>query len=440
MTFGSLFSGIGGFDLGLERAGMRCAWQVEADARCRSVLERHWPTVERYDDVRTVGAADLARVDLVCGGFPCQDLSVAGQRAGLAGERSGLWFEFRRIVEFVAPRWVLIENVPGLLSSDGGRDFATVVRGLVQLGYGVCWRVLDAQFAGLAQRRDRVFVVGGPGDGGAAPVLFEPSSVRWDPPPRRTSREGAARPLAGGSPNSGGYRNDADTAVSSPVLASAGHHGRSSPRGDGRDNLVAFDTTQITSATNRCQPAPGDPCHPLPAHGHAPSIAATVSSKWAKGTGGPAGDEAQNLVADTITGNENRVTNGGGNNPRPPNVLTVALRGREGGNMAELGGDVANALRGPGGGSSAPMALADPIKVREWDASNNAGRLHNVVTGVRRLMPIECERLQGFPDGWTSGQKDAPRYRQLGNAVAVPVAEWIGRRIATAHVTGTDGL
>ena len=129
--FGSLFSGIGGFDLGFERAGMECAWQVETDIRARGVLARHWPEVERYEDVRNVGRNDLRAVDVVCGGFPCQDVSIAGRRAGLAGERSGLWFEFHRVLDELRPRWCIIENVPGLLSSNAGRDFATILSGLV---------------------------------------------------------------------------------------------------------------------------------------------------------------------------------------------------------------------------------------------------------------------------------------------------------------------
>src|SRR5690625_1118978 len=122
MTFGSLFAGIGGFDLGLEQSGMDCKWQVEIEPFPRRVLERHWPGLHRPEDVRDVGGNNLESVDLICGGFPCQDLSVAGRRAGLAGERSGLFFEFMRIVDELAPCWVLIENVPGLLSSAGGRD------------------------------------------------------------------------------------------------------------------------------------------------------------------------------------------------------------------------------------------------------------------------------------------------------------------------------
>ena len=179
MRLGSLFTGIGGFDLAFERAGFELAWQVEIDEHCRRVLERHWPEVRRHRDVRHVHDERAARcpgclsaVDVLAGGFPCQDVSVAGRRAGLAGERSGLWFEFHRLAAHLRPRWVVIENVPGLLSSNGGRDFGVIVRGLVELGYGVAWRVLDAQYFGVAQQRRRVFVVGCLGDRPVPPRYF----------------------------------------------------------------------------------------------------------------------------------------------------------------------------------------------------------------------------------------------------------------------------
>ena len=133
----SLFSGIGGFDLGFDRAGMVCAGQVEFDEKARAVLAKHWPDVPRLNDVREVNGDEFGSIDLICGGFPCQDVSVAGRRAGLAGERSGLWFEFHRLIDRVRPRWAVFENVPGLLSSNGGRDFAVILRGLVECGYGV---------------------------------------------------------------------------------------------------------------------------------------------------------------------------------------------------------------------------------------------------------------------------------------------------------------
>ena len=133
MKYGSLFSGIGGFDLGLDRAGMSCAWQVEINPYPRRILAKHWPDVPKFEDVNNVGQHNLSTVDLVCGGFPCQDVSIAGNRAGLAGEQSKLWFQFHRILEEIRPAWVIVENVPGLLSSNGGGDFAAILCGLVEL-------------------------------------------------------------------------------------------------------------------------------------------------------------------------------------------------------------------------------------------------------------------------------------------------------------------
>jgi len=189
----SLFSGVGGFELGMQRAGIETVMQVEQDKHCLAVLERHWPDVERVTDVRDVGmerVADHAQgkpiaaersisnaepsgadVDLVYGGFPCQDLSVAGKRTGFGGERSSLWYEFHRVLSEVRPRWALIENVPGLLSSNSGHDFAILLSGLDELGYDASWAILDAQHFGVPQRRRRVFVVAGPRGRGAEQVL-----------------------------------------------------------------------------------------------------------------------------------------------------------------------------------------------------------------------------------------------------------------------------
>lgn len=176
MKFGSLFSGIGGFELGFENVGMECIWQVEKDQYCRSVLEKHWVNVERFIDVRTVGKHNLEPVNLICGGFPCKDLSLAGRREGLRGEESGLWFEFERIIKELLPKWIVIENVPGLLSSNGGEDFKTVIKALDELGYGVSWRVLDSQYFGVPQRRRRVFIVASLGDTSCAQILFNSES------------------------------------------------------------------------------------------------------------------------------------------------------------------------------------------------------------------------------------------------------------------------
>lgn len=159
LAYGSLFAGIGGFDLALKRVGMRCAWQVEIDRNCQRVLAHHWPNVERMSDVKDCGAHNLEQVDLIVGGFPCQDLSIAGHRAGLAGERSGLWFEFLRIIKELKPRWVIIENVPGLLNSNKGNDIRLMLNSLEGLRYVIDCDILDAQYFGVPQRRKRVFVI-----------------------------------------------------------------------------------------------------------------------------------------------------------------------------------------------------------------------------------------------------------------------------------------
>jgi len=204
MKFGSLFSGIGGFDRGFEIAGMQCAWQCEIDPKASEVLAKHWPDVKRYTDVRTIGKENLEPVDVICGGFPCQDLSIAGKRAGLAGIRSGLWFEFARIIDELEPGWVIIENVPGLLSSNKGQDFAVLLRWLVERGYGVCWRILDSQYFGVAQRRRRVFVVASFGSGRSAEILFESKGMLWDTPTRGETGQGTAGTFTVRSGSDGG--------------------------------------------------------------------------------------------------------------------------------------------------------------------------------------------------------------------------------------------
>jgi len=156
LTFGSLFAGIGGFDLGLERAGMVCKWQVEIDPFCRAVLAKHWPAVKRYEDVRTVGAHNLEPVDIICGGFPCQDISSNNQyKRGLAGDKSNLFFEAIRVVGELRPRIVLLENVADLLVRGMGR----VLGELAARGFDAEWESLPAAAFGLPQPRWRVFIV-----------------------------------------------------------------------------------------------------------------------------------------------------------------------------------------------------------------------------------------------------------------------------------------
>lgn len=159
LTFGSLFAGIGGFDLGFERAGLVCKWQVEINEFCRRVLAKHWPDVRRHDDVKTFppegSALDEFRVDVICGGFPCQDISLAGSGAGIEGERSGLWSEYARIVGHIRPRYVVVENSPALVIRGLGR----VLGDLARLRFDAEWSILSACRMGAPHMRKRLFIV-----------------------------------------------------------------------------------------------------------------------------------------------------------------------------------------------------------------------------------------------------------------------------------------
>jgi len=162
-TIGSLFAGIGGFDLGFEKAGFTTVWQVEIDPICRAVLQARFPYARQIPDVRDCNAQNLDPVDVITAGFPCQDVSAMGKRRGLAGERTGLFWEVCRIITELRPEWLVLENVVGLLTSHDGQDFAAVVNALADCGYVGLWRVLDAAGFGVPQSRRRVFLVAGLG-------------------------------------------------------------------------------------------------------------------------------------------------------------------------------------------------------------------------------------------------------------------------------------
>jgi DNA (cytosine-5)-methyltransferase 1 len=155
LTHGSLFSGIGGFDLGFERAGIKTVWQVEIEPYCRAVLAKHFPDAKLYDDIRTCGLANLERVDILSGGFPCQDISNAGKRAGIDGERSGLWSEYARLIRELRPRFVVVENVAALLH----RGMERVLGDLAACGYDAEWQSIRASDVGAPHRRERIWIV-----------------------------------------------------------------------------------------------------------------------------------------------------------------------------------------------------------------------------------------------------------------------------------------
>ena len=158
LTFGSLFAGIGGFDLGFERAGMVCKWQVEIDDYCQRVLAKHWPEVKRYGDIRETGKHNLAAVDVICGGFSCLPSSIAGKRKGKNDERN-TWPAFNRIICELEPRWVVAENVPGILSVEGGSYFGGILRDLSENGYHAQWGTIYTRMFGIRQDRERLFIV-----------------------------------------------------------------------------------------------------------------------------------------------------------------------------------------------------------------------------------------------------------------------------------------
>jgi DNA (cytosine-5)-methyltransferase 1 len=197
-TVASFFAGIGGFDLGFERSGLRTVWQCEIDPFCTDILEQHWPGTPRAGDIKQVKADDIPDADVWAGGFPCQDVSLArmGPRKGLRGSQSGLFYEFARLVDERRPPVVLIENVPGLLSSHGGRDFGIVTRTLADLGYGVAWRVLNSRYFGVPQSRQRVFIVGSYRDlGRAGQILFESERGGGDAPAGQSNGKAALSPF-----------------------------------------------------------------------------------------------------------------------------------------------------------------------------------------------------------------------------------------------------
>lgn len=391
LTVGSTFTGVGGADLGLEWAGFRIAWQCELDAWKRSILAAHWPDTPIHDDITTLH--DPEPVDVMIGGFPCQDLSVAGKRKGFDGERSVLAFEFLRVAESLAPRWIILENVPGLLSSNRGRDFARLVDEVVACGYGLSWRVLDARYFGVPQRRRRVFLV--------------------------------AR------------RADA--------LVDSGAASRLALRA-----LLESGSGDLTPGWPPRQDTPADAGIRAQSGGREPDVSPTVTAKWRKGTGGPSGDECQNLVsfrkskrAQTDQDDETWVESDSTNtlnrfdtgDTRATQIITAfAQNQRE--EVRDLGKQ-SGALTGQG--THQQTFVASTLQANHsggvrMDAESAAGgQLVPDETTVRRLTPTECERLMGWPDGWTAPEgvkaPDSKRYAACGDGIVSWVAYWIGQRI-----------
>lgn len=372
MRFLSVCSGIEAASVAWKPLGWRALAFSEIEKFPSQVLAHHYPGVPNLGDMTKYQEWPDAAIDLLVGGTPCQSFSVAGLRKGLGDPRGNLMLTYGAIAGRYRPRWLVWENVPGVLPSNGGRDFGTFLGMLAELGYGFAYRVLDAQYIrvdgfarAVPQRRRRVFVVGHFGDWRrAAAVLFERESLCGHPAPRREAGEGIAPTLSARTKGGGGLGTDFDCdggLIAKAIRLDAESETLIPTIGGGFD-VLAFGAQNSASQGASCS-----------AH-----IAPTLDKS------------------------------------KTP-AIAVALRGRDGGATAELGDDCAHALRASQGGGDKP----------------------HVMTGmaVRRLMPVECERLQGFPDGYTDirprrkATKDGPRYKALGNSMAIPPMRWIGRRI-----------
>jgi DNA (cytosine-5)-methyltransferase 1 len=428
LTAISLFAGIEGIGLALHRAGIAVKAAVEIDDAARGVIADHFPDTALMTDVTGVSADDLLAAGfvpergLVAAGWPCQGNSVAGRRGGMADPRSGLWVHVARLLAELRPRWFLGENVPGLLSVNDGRDFATVVDDLAHLGYGFCWRVLDAQHFGVPQRRRRVFIVGCAGDR-AAPVqvLLEPESSGGHSAPRPAAGTDVAGTL--GSRAGGSRTTDLDG------------HGAYVPFAVHENQRGEITTSRTAGSlkTGGGKPGQGYPAivetlrsHPRPGSNstgaivtHALTAEGADASEDGAGRGTP-------LVTHALTTRIGAAEEDGTGRGSP--LVSYALGSHSGSN-----GEASNLSHSNGGpvGTGISEETAYSLRAERTQSVANAA-------AVRRLTPLECERLQGFPDHWTATsngrpQSDSARYRQLGNAVAVPVVEWIARRIAAVH-------
>jgi len=429
LTVGSTFTGVGGADLGLEWAGFRIAWQCELDAWKRSILAAHWPDTPIHDDITTLH--DPEPVDVMIGGFPCQDLSVAGKRKGFDGERSVLAFEFLRVAESLAPRWLILENVPGLLSSNRGRDFARLVDEVVACGYGLSWRVLDARYFGVPQRRRRVFLVARRADAlidsGAASrlalrALLESGS--GDPTPGWPPRQDTPAD-AGGSPPSGrivGSHGDADAGPTGTLTRM--YSEQSGQDFGGGAGVVSFYSTggsiqgfakedglspRITRGSNLGIPSPPAVC-------------------FRKSKRAQSDQDDETWVESDSTNTLNRFDTG---DTRATQIIASTLQANHSGGVRMDAESAAGGHLIPFDTNFSNQAMPGGDITQSLDTRGKQGV--SDATTVRRLTPVECERLMGWPDGWTAPEgvkaPDSKRYAACGDGIVSWVAYWIGQRI-----------
>jgi DNA (cytosine-5)-methyltransferase 1 len=376
MKFLSVCSGIEAASVAWRPIGWEAVGFSEIEPFPCAVLQHHYPSVPNFGDMTKFMEWPDADVNVLCGGTPCQSFSVAGLRKGLDDPRGNLMLTFLAIAKRYRPSWVVWENVPGVLSSNGGRDFGSFLGGLAECGYGFAYRVLDAQYFGVAQRRKRVFVVGYLGDWHrAAAVLFEQHSLQGHPAPSRETRQRVAPTVTNGPPFSrtGNERVECDALISHSVAPT------------------------IDASFGRLQGCSGqDSNH---GHGHLISMCLTRG-----------GQQRLDAESETLF-----LTIGGVFSQEPVTY-----------DFFNITAPINKQNRQPG----------DPCHTLARSNTEHAVMMQQMQ--VRRLTPEECEALQGFPRSYTqipwrkkpaSECPDGPRYKALGNSWAVPVARWIGERI-----------
>jgi DNA (cytosine-5)-methyltransferase 1 len=466
MRYASVCDGIGAAHVAWRPFGWECAWTSEIEPFPAAVVEHHWKFKNLGDMTLLMEETlnDCGPVDLLVGGTPCQSFSVAGLRGGLADPRGNLALRFVQLVGFLRPEWVVWENVPGVLSSAGGRDFGTFLGALGELGYGFAYRVLDAQWFGVAQRRRRVFVVAHARDWRrAAAVLFERESVFGNPPTRGATGQGITSSPQGIAGN----------------VSSKWAKGTGGPAGDKCYNLVA-EPHAIYSNESRCDNIPPAGLSPplkigSDGGGNPPCIA----FDWQKGndrtnsrpsTMNLAVDQSQTIGSTRVPAvaftKPKRAQSNTDDETWVPGEVSPTMSCFDQGDTrattvvaqgftysgysnqpAWMTGDRTDCLPASGHSDGSHQGVGvvafDTYNHTCGDVSQTLQRgtgtdqigAAAIGMAVRRLTPKECERLQGFPDGYTDvtyrgkPAADGPRYRALGNSMAVPVMAWIGRRI-----------